>query len=355
MSIFVKMEKIEYRAVIKYLFLKGNTPTQIKDELDSVYGDSSPSFTTVKFWAAEFKRGRKSLGDDERSGRPKTVTTDDNIAKVHQMVLDDRRIKVREIAEAMKMSKERVCHILNQDLGMRKLSARWVPRLLTLDQKRVRMNISNALLAQFRRNKSEFWRRLITVDETWIHHYTPETKIQSKQWTAKGEPAPKKAKSVFSAGKVMATVFWDSHGVILIDYLQKGKTITGAYYASLLDKLKAEIADKRPHLQKKKILFHQDNAPSHTSTVAMAKIHELRFELLDHPPYSPDLAPSDFFLFPQLKTALGGQRFLSNEEVITFVNNYFAEKNAEYYLDGLKRWEHRWEKCIESQGDYVEK
>lgn len=133
MSVFVKMEKIEYRAVIKYLVLKGNTPTQIKDELDAVYGDSAPSFTTVKFWAAEFKRGRTSLGDDERSGRPKTATTDDNIAQVHQMVLDNRRIKVREIAEAMNMSKERVCHILNQDLGMRKLSARWVPRLLTLD------------------------------------------------------------------------------------------------------------------------------------------------------------------------------------------------------------------------------
>src|SRR5436190_23148743 len=130
----MKMDKIEYRAVIKYMFLKGNTPTQIKDELDSVYGDSAPSFTTVKFWAAKFKRGRKSLGDDERSGRPKTAITDENIAKVHEMVLDDRRIKVREIAEVMKMSKESVCHILNQHLDMRKLSARWVPRLLTLDQ-----------------------------------------------------------------------------------------------------------------------------------------------------------------------------------------------------------------------------
>jgi len=182
MSVFFeKMEKIEYRAVIKYLFLKGNTPTQIKNELDVVYGDSAPSFTTVKFWAAEFKRGRTSLIDDERSGRPKTATSDDNIAQVYQMVLDNRRIKVREIGETMNMSKERVCHILNQDLGMRKLSACWVPRLLTLDQKRVRMNISKALLTQFRRNKSEFWRRLITVDETWIHHYTPESKIQSKQ------------------------------------------------------------------------------------------------------------------------------------------------------------------------------
>ena len=78
------------------------------------------------------------MEDDERSGRPKTATTDENIAKVHPMGLDDGRIKVREIAEVMNMSKERVCHILNEHLGMRKLSARWVPRLLTVDQKHVR-------------------------------------------------------------------------------------------------------------------------------------------------------------------------------------------------------------------------
>ncbi|GFX22224.1 HTH_48 domain-containing protein [Trichonephila clavipes] len=97
------MDKNEYRVGIKYLFSKGNTLMQIKDELDSVYGDFAPSLTTVKFWAAEFKRGRKSLGDVERSGRPSTATTDENIAKVHQMVLDDRRIKVKEIAEVMNM------------------------------------------------------------------------------------------------------------------------------------------------------------------------------------------------------------------------------------------------------------
>ena len=101
--------------------------------------------------------------------------------KVHQVVLDNRRVKVREITKVVNISKERVYHILYQHLGIRKFSARWVPRLLTVDQKRVRMNISNPLLAQFRRNKTEFWRRLIIVDETWIHHYTPETKIQSKQ------------------------------------------------------------------------------------------------------------------------------------------------------------------------------
>ncbi|GFU77547.1 histone-lysine N-methyltransferase SETMAR [Trichonephila clavipes] len=86
-----------------------------------------------KFWAAEFKCGCKSLRGDERLGNPNTATTDENIAIVHQMVLNDHRIKAREVAEAMNVSKERVCHILNQHLGMRKLPARWVPCFLTLD------------------------------------------------------------------------------------------------------------------------------------------------------------------------------------------------------------------------------
>ena len=73
--------------------------------LDSVYGDSALSFTTVKLWVTEFKRDRKSLGNDEHSGRPKITTTYENIAKVHQTVLDDRRIKVRDIAEVMNISK----------------------------------------------------------------------------------------------------------------------------------------------------------------------------------------------------------------------------------------------------------
>ena len=69
-------------------------------------------------------------------------------------------------------------------------------------------------------------------------------------WTESGESAPKKAKTVPSAGRVMATIFWDSHGIILTDYLQKGKIITRKYYASLLDRFDAILKEKRPHLAK---------------------------------------------------------------------------------------------------------
>ena len=126
-------------------------------------------------------------------------------------MLEDRRLKVREIAKTESISKDCVDHILHEILGMRKLSARRVPCLLRPDNKRNRKTTSKQCLTLFKRNPKEFLRRFVTVDETWMHWYTPETKEQLKQWTSPGERAPKKAKTLLSAGKIMATVFWDSH------------------------------------------------------------------------------------------------------------------------------------------------
>jgi len=127
---------------------------------------------------------------------------------------------------------------------MKKLCVRWVLRLLTADQKRSRMKIPEQCLEHFNKNKTDF--------ETWIHHYTPELKQQSKQWTKASCSAPKKTRSVPSAGKFMASVFWDAEGILFIDCLENGKTITGEYYSNLLSRLDEKIREKRPGLQKKK-------------------------------------------------------------------------------------------------------
>jgi len=99
------------------------------------------------------------------------------------MVLDDQRMKVREIAETIGISKEHVRYILREEMDMKKLCPRRVPCLLTADQKCTRMKISEQCLVHFNKNKTDFVCQFITMDETWIHHYTPESKQQSKPWT----------------------------------------------------------------------------------------------------------------------------------------------------------------------------
>jgi transposase len=107
---------------------------------------------------------------------------------------------------------------------------------------------------------------------------------------------------------------------------------------TLLDE---KIRKKRPGLQKKKIIFHQDNAPAHKSALAMGKLRDLHYELLEHPPYSLDFAPSDFCLFPKLKLFLAGQRFSSNQEATAAVEGYFAYFTKNHYRNGIIALEHR--------------
>ncbi|XP_046662648.1 histone-lysine N-methyltransferase SETMAR-like [Homalodisca vitripennis] len=148
----------------------------------------------------------------------------------------------------------------------------------------------------------------------------------------------KEVKTVLSAGKVMATVFWESQGIILIIILKKVDPATGPYYAALLDRMKQELTEKHARLAWKKVLFYQDNTPARTAAITMAKVLDMGFKLVPHPPYSPDLVLSDFFLFPKLKIWLGGKKFSSNEEVSTTVTDYFAEYNKDHFVDGLKNW-----------------
>lgn len=324
--------KIEYRSVIKYLFLKGLSGKEIYADMLDTLKDHCPSYATVKNWVAEFKRGRTDVKDEHRVGRPVSVSTFENVDSVHDMILDDRRIGLKYIAETLNISYERIFHIVHHDLGMRKLSAKWIPKCLNADQKRLRVTTSKSLCRLFKEDSSNILDRIVTMDETWIHHYDPETKEQSKEWKHAGSPRPKKFRVQKSAGKVLASIFWDKDGIIMSDYLEQGKTVTGAYYSTLLTRLREKIVEKRRGKLSKGVLFLQDNAPAHKSLIAMQKINEVGFELIDHPPYSPDLAPSDYYLFPKLKKNLKGKKFSSNEAVIRAVEEWFADQNKEFFL-----------------------
>ena len=143
--------KVEYRAVIRYLYLKGKTGKEIHGESADVYGSSAPSYAQVKFWVGKFKRGRTSLEDEARSGRPLDATDKEMFKKVRDLVYSDRQIQV--VAQALGISHGSVSTILHDRLGIRKLTARWVPKSLSDEQMATRASVCSALMKRFRKKR----------------------------------------------------------------------------------------------------------------------------------------------------------------------------------------------------------
>ena len=183
---------------------QGKAPKEICAIPTKILGEHA----TVENWVAQFKRGDYSTCDAPRPGGPKTVTTPGIIDQIHELILEDRRISAKSIAEQLSISRERVGSIIHEDLDMRKLSAKSVQKCLNADQKRQRCQVAEQILEFFWVDPNDFPSRLVTMDETWLYHYDPETKQQSIEWWYRGSPCPpKKFRVQNSAGK-FASIFW---------------------------------------------------------------------------------------------------------------------------------------------------
>ena len=152
-----------------------------------------------------------------------------------------------------------------------------------------------------------------------------------------------------STGKIMATVFWNSQGVILVDFLLKGETINSEVYIETLRKLKAKIRCVRPNLDMANVLLQHDNARPHTSIRTMEAITSFGWTVIPHLPYSPDLAPSDHHLFGPMKEGLQGNQYGNDNEVKTAVLNWLRHQPAEFYnwYTGIHALVHRWTVALE--------
>jgi len=170
------------------------------------------------------------------------------------------------------------------------------------------------------------------MDETWLYHYDPETKQQSMEWQQSGSPRPKKFRVQKSTGKVLASIFWDQDGIFLIHYLPKGQTINEEYYSFLLVQLKDILKEKRRGKVTKGVLFLHDNALAQWALATQKKLAYLGFQSFDHQPYSPDLAPSDYHLFPGLKKKQLKVGHFSSDEVIAAAETLLDGQHSEFFF-----------------------
>ena len=156
----------------------------------------------------KFKSGFLSVMDEPREGRPTFVVTKKNVSTVEKLVKQHRQIIVKQLAIETRISVGSVEKILHDHLNLNKvsLSARWVPRLLTADQKKERADCCKYLL-RIEAKHDFFFQKIVTMDETWIYQFDPEPKNASMQWKRPSLPPPKKANVTQSSGKVMLSCF----------------------------------------------------------------------------------------------------------------------------------------------------
>lgn len=350
-AIFTMTDKFEQRICIKFCVKLGKSATETFKMLRQAFGEHSSSRTQVFEWHARFKAGRASVMDDERSGRPVTSKTPENVAKIHKLICEDRRRTIHQISHMIGISYGACQEILTEKLNIHRVAAKFVPLLLTLDQKQQRFDMCLELHEKVNKDPT-FISRIITCNESWIYSSDPKRK---HQWKSPQLPRPKKRWQVRNAMKIMLVVFIDVKGIIHYEFVPPGRTMNSDSYINVLRHLREKVQQTRPELwQNCDWLLHHDNSSAHTSLKTTQFLTENNMTVILHPPYSPDLSPCDFALFPKMKLKLKSHYFETIDQIQMESQAILDSLQEDDFQNAFKSWKRRWEHCISSKGDYFE-
>ena len=331
----------------------GKSFKEIQETVNGAFGDQALKKTQIYDILKLVKAG-KSTSDRRHCSSQKTKRTASLVADIAAAIQADARVGIEDLVRAFGVSHGTIHTVLHEDLGLVKKSARWVPKLLTDVQKEERVRICKQFTAAVRRDSMHRLTKIVTMDETMVSFHTPETKKQSKRWIQKGKPGPMKARVHASRQKQMVLVFFDAKGVIYTNIVPRGQTVNAAYITKALAAFMKNMRTKRPELVSGEWFFHWDNAPVHTAAAVRNWLAARDIQVLPHPPYSPDLAPADFFFFTKMKEQLSG-RTLTPESFKTAWEGVARTIAAEEFAAAFRRWYYCCEKCANNGGEYVEK
>ncbi|UYV61033.1 hypothetical protein LAZ67_1003193 [Cordylochernes scorpioides] len=294
-------------------------------------------FGAYKTLSRRFKEGREETADNKRSGRPSTSTTPEKVDKVLELLREDRRITVREVAKEAGISFGSTQSIMKDILRVRRLNAVLVPKDFTFDQKNAWKETASLNLEATTADP-ELLKRVITEDKTCIYGFVSETTQQASDKV-----------------KVMLTVFFDYQGIVNHEFQQQGSTITANSYLGVLRRLREAIRQKRPELWRSKSwILHHDNVPAHTALKISKFLQDHSTSVFPQPLYNPDSVPCDFFLFGKLKKKLKGWKFQSIEEIKVESKKAMKAIPKTDYQRCFADWKKRWLKYIAANGDYFE-
>ena len=222
-----------------------------------------------------------------------------------------------------------------------------VPHELTAEMKEERVRCCKLMLKHLTSIKKHRFRFFSTGDDSFFFYYTETGHL----WLPVDESPPEKSTAKFDVKKVMITIFWSPHGILVIKALLHGESFNANYFQNeILHDLSRTENVYQAVSEKQRFYVHFDNARSHKVNNCFLRANNLC--ILPHPSFSPDLAPSDFFLFGYLKDKCKGHRFGSVDELIDFINEIFYEIKMKVLFSVFDEWEERLNKCIAAKGNY---
>ena len=291
--------------------------------------------------------------NDPRVGRPVSVLTEKNVATVKKLIEGDARYTVQEIEELSGIHSSSVLKILRERLGLRKVCVRWMPHLLTDKQKQSRVRLASQVIENYDKCDPRCLEEIVTGDETWIYHFQPDSKAKNKVWVSSEGDRPVIARRCKTSNRMLYAIFFDSKGPVLQIPVPKGSSVTGKFYReSVLTQLVDFYQKCRPHTSVRGIKLFHDNASAHKSATVQEYLIESGLDVLDHPPYSPDLSSRDFWLFPRLKEMLAGHRFESCCGIGSAVYQCPQHIPKKDYRVAFRKWVDQCKMCVEADGAY---
>jgi hypothetical protein len=337
---------MEQRAVVRFLTLKTLSARAIRTELEAVYGHEALSLAAVKKWRKRFLNGRVSLDDDPRSGRP---PVSDLAESVRTLLEETPFISCKRMCSKLRIAKTTCLRVLHDQLGFRKCYFRWIPHALSENQVQCRITFSEELLQVLHHARETNFDNLLTGDESWFYYEYPH----DSAWAASRATLPTRTARKIGSKKCLISIIWSTSGIHSLLVLPAGVRYDAEFFcASVLSDVEKNLCQGSRRKTLRGIYLHFDNAPAHNAKRSRQEIARTKATRVIHPAYSPDAAPSDFFLFGHLKREMIGFRASSPEEILCEIRRIFDQIPKETLLAVYNNWIARVEWIIMHQGEY---
>lgn len=262
---------------------------------------------------------------------------------------ESRAWSVTHLSRLVNIPTDSVRRILAINLGLRKKRAKWIPHILSDEQRETRINYSKMNLCLLQKDKT-LLKRTLTIDESWVSLYSPLTKDMAMQWLLPGKAPKPMASQGLRTPKRMLILAMDCNGIAFWKLCEGDKTVTSEVYQAFLDKYIKEWARKNG--VKVPMLLH-DNARPHKARQITAYLERQNIRTWNHPPYSPDLMPNDFICFGPLKRRIKGKHYNNWEEVEDAIKHAISEGTQNGLYMGVAKLPERWARVIKKDRYYI--